>query len=80
MKKVNLLSKAEMKNVMGGLADTSDRGCIVYEINGDTRTIVAYVNEGGNVNAGDVAASHASYTGNRTGWDCPSDGWQHEYV
>jgi hypothetical protein len=74
MKKVNLLSKAEMKKVMGGMEEAK---CYVYTIqtldDGTTRRYVTGTVD----NATDAkyyATKYAVETGSRFGYDCDFDG------
>ena len=83
MKKVNLLSRAEMKKVLGGVAAQSR--CTVTNTNGGGTTVDTITYETGGYSgwtcdgmmadtAGRAATIHAQ-NGGSTHYDCGCDGW-----
>ena len=74
MKSLNLLSKAEMKKVLGG---NTPEGCLVYRIDGDNRYVVDEVEDGQTAHA--WATGYAVETGDRYGYDCQDENGQYEH-
>lgn len=78
MKKMNLLSKAEMREVIGGVEATGEQ-CIIYTIDSSTGHRMMYYQP---VDASQKEASAQSLyaiTGQHAYWDCNGDGYQHTY-
>lgn len=73
MKKQNLLSKAEMKKVMGGIqtaeAESSDN-CIIYYFSEDGRRLGMFETAEGDMDGKAAAIRAHQVTGQHTYWDC----------
>lgn len=91
MKKINLLSKAEMKSVMGGLVDpgtgggsTSDVCYIMVTKGSDVRYELAF-NEGAGNGVATAQADCANYIkqggdGTKCQYDCGYDGFSASWI
>ncbi|MEE1945069.1 hypothetical protein VRU48_08120 [Pedobacter sp. KR3-3] len=92
MKKANLLSKAEMKQVAGGVAapgdgsggGTTPEGCIVYSIKTVNGVVERrFMDEYGTAQeAQNKATEYATGSSTHYGYDCPdaNGNYEHSYI